>query len=239
MLVRLQKLLADAGIASRRASEKLILDGRVRVNGAVVAVLGTRVDPDHDRVEADGALIKQRKKLYIAVHKPKGFVCSMSDPEGRRLIGDLLPREWNNLKPVGRLDFKSEGLIFMTNDGDFSLRLTHPRYGIAKHYRVTLPVAVDIEMVHRLTDGIFSDGERLKAERARIVKSGQKGAILDLVLREGKNREIRRMFEAQGIFVERLVRTQIGPIKLGELPEGRWRTLTEAEIKSLIQPTRE
>lgn len=234
MSVRLQKFLADAGVASRRASEQIILEGRVDVNGRTVRELGAKIDPLHDRVRVDGRPLKAKKKLYLAVHKPPGYICSRTDPEQRRCVGDLLPAEWNNLYSVGRLDFKSEGLIFFTNDGDFSLKLTHPRFGVEKKYIVTAKGHVGPEILRQFTKGVFFEEEVYKAVKARALKAGQSHSIVEMVLREGKNREIRRMFEAVGIEIERLQRVQIGPVKLGELPKGKWRTLTEREIKSLL-----
>jgi 23S rRNA pseudouridine2605 synthase len=234
MGVRLQKFLADAGVASRRAGEKLILEGAVSVNGKTVRELGTKVEPLHDRVAVDGKAIKAKRKLYVAVHKPPGYICSRKDPEKRRSVGDLLPGEWTNLYSVGRLDYNSEGLIFYTNDGEFSLRLTHPRYGVEKKYLVTVKGEVTSGILHKFTKGIFSEGELLRADKARALKSNKSHSIVELILKEGKNREIRRLFESQSLEVERLQRVQIGAIKLGQLPKGKWRTLTESEIKSLI-----
>lgn len=233
-MVRLQKFLADAGIASRRASEEIILAGRVQVNGKAVKILGTKVDPLHDDVAVDGAPIKAKKKLYLALNKPRGYLCSRKDERERRTLSDLLPAEWSNVYSVGRLDFDSEGLIFLTNDGQFSLHLTHPRYGVRKKYWATVIGRVTQDMLKKITHGIEHDGETLKAETARVVDASQSHSVVELVLAEGKYREVRRLFESQGVEVDRLQRTQIGPIKLGELPVGKWRTLTETEIKSLI-----
>ena len=234
MEIRLQKFLADAGVASRRASEQFITAGRVTVNGKVAKELGTKVDPDKDHVTVDGRPLKAKRKLYLAVHKPKGYICSRNDPEGRPSVNDLLPREWDNLYSVGRLDFNSEGLIFYTNDGDFALKLTHPRYGVRKKYRVTVTGEVTPEIAAALTKGVYHEGDVLRAEQVRILKTGQGASLVELTLREGKNREVRRLFETQSLAVDKLQRTQIGPIKLGELPKGKWRTLTGAEIKSLL-----
>jgi len=233
-MVRLQKLLADAGIASRRAGEKIILEGRVTVNGTVVSKLGTKVDPDHDRIEVDRKLVRARRKIYAAIHKPRGLVCSRNDELGRPTIFEIVPREWGHLHPVGRLDYNSEGLLFLTNDGDFSLRITHPRYGVRKKYRVTVEGPVQQSMLDRFTQGVWHDGERLKTERGIIVSSSNSQSVLELELSEGKNREVRRLFESQGVTVKKLQRIQIGKIKLGELRPGKWRTLTDAEIKSLL-----
>ncbi len=233
-MVRLQKFLAEAGVASRRAAEQIILDGRVSVNGKQVRLLGTKVDPVHDAVTVDGKPVHVRRKLYMALHKPAGCVCSHKDELNRPTIYELLPKEWQIASSVGRLDFNSEGLIFLTNDGQFALRLTHPRYGVRKKYLATVEGEVNGEMLKRFTQGIFDGGEKLKALSARLVSGSRARSVVELELGEGKNREVRRLFESQGLAVKRLQRTQIGKIKLGELKPGRWRTLTEAEIKTLL-----
>ncbi len=235
MEVRLQKFLADAGIASRRASEQIILEGRVSVNGKVVQELGTKVDALHDRIQVDGRAIKVKHKLYLAINKPPGYICSRSDPGHRPKVHDLLPREWTNLYSVGRLDYQSEGLIFYTNDGEFALHLTHPRYGVRKKYLVTVKGEVTPEHIREFQKGIYSEEEVLKAESGRILKANGSHSLVELTLAEGKNREVRRMFETLGFEIERLQRVQIGPVKLGQLPRGKWRTLTEPEIKSLMK----
>ncbi len=233
MNVRLQKFLADAGIASRRAAEQVILEGRVSVNGQVVRVLGSKVDAGHDRVSVDGKPVREKRKLYIALHKPIGCVCSRDDEMGRPTVYELLPREWRSTFTVGRLDFNSEGLIFLTNDGEFALRLTHPRYGVRKKYLATVEGPLVQELLDKLVRGVFNKGEKLKADSARQVSR----SVVELELSEGKNREVRRMFESLGLTVRRLQRIQIGKIKLGELKPGRWRALTETEIKTLLLKT--
>lgn len=221
-------------MASRRASEQIILAGRVAVNGKAVLELGTKVDPVHDRVTLDGQPVRVKRKLYVAVNKPRGVLCTRSDPEARHTIGGLLPKEWSNVYPVGRLDRDSEGLIFLTNDGEFALRLTHPRYGTRKIYRVVVEGRAEPRKVGTLTAGVVHDGERLTAKRVRILLANNTASMLEIELAEGKNREIRRMMEALNLVVLELKRTQIGPIKLGELPCGRWRALTVPEVKSLM-----
>jgi 23S rRNA pseudouridine2605 synthase len=232
--VRLQKYLAEAGVASRRAAEQFILDGRIAVNGRIASQLGTKVDPVHDAVAVDGKPVRVRRKLYVALHKPVGCVCSDKDELGRATVHHLLPKEWQNLHSVGRLDFNSEGLIFLTNDGQFALRLTHPRFGVRKKYVATVEGEVGGEMLKRFTQGIFDGGQRLKALSARLISGSRARSVVELELAEGKNREVRRLFESQGLTVKRLQRTQIGKIKLGELKPGRWRALTEIEIKTLL-----
>jgi len=238
-MVRLQKFLADAGVASRRAAERMILGGLVSVNGQVVTEMGTKVDERTARVTVDGEPVRVRRKIYVAINKPRGFICSKHDPESRNVVGDLLPAEWaRTLHPVGRLDWDSEGLLFLTNDGELTLRLTHPRYGIHKHYRATIVGKLEPEDLRPFTAGIRHEGEMLKAERVRLISSNNSHSSVELELGEGKNREVRRMFEAIGFEVERLQRTQIGKIRLGELPVGKYRVLTDAEVKSLLQDAR-
>lgn len=232
--VRLQKFLAEAGVASRRAGEQLITAGRVAVNGHTVTALGTKVDPVHDQVSVDGKAVKAKRKLYLALNKPRGLVCSRKDELERPTIFELLPKEWGHLHSVGRLDYNSEGLLFLTNDGEFSLRLTHPRYGVRKKYLATVEGRVEEEMLSRMKSGLWHEGERLKAEKARLISASHAQSVVELELAEGKYHEVRRLFEMQGRTVKRLQRIQIGKIKLGELRPGRWRTLTDAEIKSLM-----
>ena len=233
-VVRLQKFLAEAGVASRRAGEQIILARRVAVNGEVVRQLGTKVDPSHDRVTVDGQPVRAKRKLYLALHKTRGCVCSRQDELGRPTVYDSLPKEWTGLYSVGRLDYDTEGLLFLTNDGEFALRLTHPRYEVRKKYVVTVEGRVAVELLERIKSGVFHLGETLKAEKARLISSSLSRSIVELELTEGKNREVRRLFESQGVSVKRLQRTQIGKIKLGELKPGKWRALTEPEINSLL-----
>jgi 23S rRNA pseudouridine2605 synthase len=233
-MVRLQKFLADAGVASRRAGEQIILAGRVVVNGQAVTELGTRIDPLHDKVAVDGKPVRAKRKLYVALNKPPGLVCSRQDEFERPTIYGLLPKEWGHLHSVGRLDYHSEGLIFLTNDGEFSLHLTHPRYGVRKKYVATVEGQVAAEMLGQFTQGVWYQGEQLKAEKARLVSASRAQSVVELELAQGKYREVRRLFESQRLTVKRLQRVQIGKIKLGELRLGKWRTLTEPEIKSLM-----
>jgi pseudouridine synthase len=235
IVVRLQKFLAQAGIASRRASEQFITAGRVTVNGLAASELGVKVDPARDRVAVDGRAVSARRKMYIALNKPPGCVCTRGEGQARDKVGDLLPAEWTGLFTVGRLDCQSEGLIFLTNDGEFCLKLTHPRYCISRIYVARVDGRVNPEMLRRMTAGVWDAGERLQALRARLLSGNNTSSVVELELTEGKNREVRRLLAAQGLTVRRLQRVQIGPIKLGELPPGRWRILTEPEIKSLFR----
>jgi 23S rRNA pseudouridine2605 synthase len=232
--IRLQKFLADAGVASRRAGEQYILDGRVAVNGQTVRLLGSKVDPDHDRVAVDGKAIRAKKHVYLALNKPAGCVCSRQDEFNRPTIYELIPKEWETVQSVGRLDYNSEGLIFLTNDGQFALRLTHPRYGVRKKYLATVEGEVTPAMLQLFKRGIYHEGERLHALAAKVISGTRDKSVVELELGEGKNREVRRLFESQAITVKKLQRTQIGRIRLGELKPGKWRTLNAVEIKTLI-----
>jgi 23S rRNA pseudouridine2605 synthase len=232
-VVRLQKFLADAGVASRRAGEQFILEGRVAVNGETVRLLGSKVDPDRDRVTVDGKVVRAKKLIYVALNKPVGCVCSRKDELNRPTIYELLPREWDTVQSVGRLDYNSEGLIFLTNDGQFALRLTHPRYGVRKKYVVTVEGQVTSGMLELFRQGIFHEGEKLKALAGKIISASRAKSVVELELGEGKNREVRRLFESQALTVKKLQRTQIGKIRLGELKPGKWRTLNAVEIKTL------
>ena len=173
-------------MASRRAGERVILEGRVAVNGHVVRLLGTKVDSDHDQVVVDGKPVRPRKLVYVALNKPPGCVCSRKDELNRPTIYQLLPREWETVQSVGRLDYNSEGLIFLTNDGQFSLRLTHPRYGVRKKYLATVEGEVTPAMLELFKRGIFHEGEKLKALSARIVSGTRAKSVVELELGEGK-----------------------------------------------------
>ncbi len=221
-------------MASRRASEEIILAGRVAVNGETVCELGTKLDPKRDRVSLDGRPIRAKRKIYLALNKPRGLVCLPKDELGRPTVYELLPNEWGHLHSVGRLDYNSEGLMFLTNDGEWSLRLSHPRYGIKKKYVVIVEGRVEAETLRRFTQRLWHQGERLKAEKARLISASRSQSVVELELTESKYREVRRLFESQGTTVKRLQRVQIGKIKLGELRIGKWRTLTEPEIESLL-----
>ena len=234
MNVRLQKFLADAGVASRRAGERLIEEGRVQVNGETIRLLGTRIDPARDVVLVDGEPVEAKSKIYLALHKPRGYVTTRKDERGRKSVMDLLPDHKRHVHPVGRLDQDTEGLLLLTNDGDFSLRLSHPRYGIVKTYVTQVTGRVEAAVIQKICKGIYDQGEKLRARKARVLNANNTRSIVELELTEGKNREVRRLFKACGHKVERLQRVRVGTVKLGELPPGKWRTLTESEKKSLL-----
>jgi 23S rRNA pseudouridine2605 synthase len=225
--VRLQLYMARCGVASRRASERIIESGRVTVNGLVVTELGTRVGRE-DNVEVDGRVIKPEvHHVYVALNKPRRYVCSASDPEGRPLAGDLLlPHFEERLFSVGRLDFLSSGLIIYTNDGEFARAVAHPSAGIEKEYRVDTQQPVPEPLLQAYKAGIEVDGERYKLRSYRY--RGPRTVVLTLV--EGKNREIRRVLASSHIGVRKIHRTRIGILKIGGIPEGQYRPLTRKEI---------
>ena len=215
-----------------------MLEGRVLVNGQPTREPGTQIDPARDEVIVDGHLVERRPRRTVALHKPRGYICSQARQGPRqRLVGDLLPADWDDLYPVGRLDRDSEGLLLLTNDGDFCLRLTHPRYGITKRYLATVIGKLAPALLRCLRDGIEDRGELLRAQHARLLAANASHSVVELELNEGRHHEVRRLLAALGFEVERLQRIQIGPIKLGELRPGRWRVLTSDELNSLRRHT--
>jgi len=234
VLVRLQKFLAEAGLGSRRYCETLITGGQVSVNDQPVTVLGSKVDSGKDRVAVAGKPVSIERKIYIALNKPAGYICTSDDPEGRRRALDLLPVDLPRLYTVGRLDVNTEGLLLLTNDGTFSLRLTHPRYKMPKTYRAEVAGTLTDNQIAELLRGVWSEGELLRAEKVFGVQSVGVNTELQLVLREGKKRQVRRMLEVVGCPVRRLVRLSIGNISLGNLKPGEWRNLTNEEVRNLI-----
>jgi len=234
VLVRLQKFLAEAGLGSRRYCETLITGGQVGVNGQPVTVLGAKVDSGKDRVTVAGQPVSIERKIYIVLNKPAGYICTSDDPEGRSRVLDLLPTDLPRLYTVGRLDVNTEGLLLLTNDGTFSLRLTHPRYKMPKTYRAEVAGTLADDQINQLLHGVWSEGELLRAEKIFGVRPVGERTELQLVLREGKNRQVRRMLDGIGCSVRRLVRLSIGNISLGNLKLGEWRNLTNEEVRSLI-----
>ena len=233
--VRLQKVLARVGYGSRRVCDDLIAAGRVLVNGEV-AVLGRRVDPETALIEVDGAPIGVRPGLvHYLLNKPAGVVTTADDPRGRPTVVGLVPAE-PRVFPVGRLDADTEGLLLLTNDGEFCQKVAHPSHGLLKTYRVTVAKRLELETLKQLTLGLRDKGEFLKARRARLLSTNNTRSEAELVLAEGRNREVRRMFKALGFRVLRLQRVAVGPVKLGELPPGKWRVLSRAEIASCLKP---
>ena len=227
--VRLQKFMADCGVASRRACETLIVDGRVKVNGKVVRILGTKIDPLKHQVVVDGKqLTNNLTKTYIAFHKPRGILSTMLDPENRPSLQDYFVDFEERLFHVGRLDKESEGLILLTNDGGWAHRASHPSFEIEKTYLVETKEPLTRTAVQRLISGVDLDDGFAQVSSARA-----HGNRTEVVIHEGRNQIVRRLFDEVEFPVLRLIRTSIGSIKLGELPEGRWRSLNNVEVSSL------
>jgi len=236
---RLQKVLAHAGVASRRAAEKLIAAGRVTVNGSIVAELGTKVDPDRDAIKVDGKRIgaAPRVPTYLAFHKPRGVVTTLSDPEGRPTVRDFLTGVPVRVYPVGRLDYDSEGLLLLTDDGALARDLMHPSSGVEKTFRAKVRGFPEPETLRRLARGIQLEGRRTGPARVRVVEAGS-NPWLELVLSEGRNRQVRKMLQAVGHPVQKLRRIRYGGVDLGRLPAGGLRPLRPAEVERLKRVTR-
>lgn len=234
--IRLQRLLASAGYGSRRQCEDLIETGRVDVDGITVTKLGTTVAVADQKVKVDGVLLKKQKLVYYAVNKPVGFVTTNRDPRGRPRVIDLVPPN-ERVFPVGRLDLSSEGLLLLTNDGELSQRLTHPKFGVRKVYRVTVAGKVDVESMKKMRQGIYIAEGFVKVEGAKLLKTRGRATEMEIILREGKNREIRRILARLGHKVQKLRRIAVGPLKLGEVPSGAYRQLTSQEVDKLWRAT--
>ncbi len=231
--VRIQKAIADAGLVSRREAESLILQQRVKVNGRVITQIGFRVDPYRDVIEVDSKKINLFiPKVYFLFNKPQGVICSLKDEKGRKKVIDFLPSFPFKIYPVGRLDYNSEGLIILTNDGELANKILHPSYRIEKIYRVKITGTLTREKINLLRSGIFIEGVRIKPLWIKIIKVNR-NTWLELSIVEGKKHEIRRLFKAIGHFVMRLKRIGIGPIRDSNLKLGQFRQLTEKEIKIL------
>ena len=237
--VRLQKVLATAGLASRRACEVMIDEGRVEVNGRVVTEQGLRVDPERDVIRVDGSRIPPpRRHLYLVVNKPRGVVSTMDDPEGRRNLNDLLegkrPGKQNRLFHVGRLDTETDGLLILTNDGDFAHKLAHPSYQVPKTYLAEVEGVVDPRTVKRLRQGITLEDGPVKPSAVKLVSTAEDRSLVRLTLHEGRNHIVRRTMEAVGHPVRKLSRTGIGPVRIGNLKSGELRDLTRDELGGLL-----
>lgn len=233
--VRLQKVLAAAGIGSRRACEELIAQGRVEVNGAVADILGTRIDPGADVVRVDGRRIPVAAgTAYLALNKPRGVVSTMSDPQGRTCLADLVADRPERLFHVGRLDTDTEGLILLTGDGEFAHRMTHPSYEVAKTYVAEVPGPLPRGLGRRLREGVVLDDGPVAVDGFRVLQVAGRRTMVELVLHEGRNHVVRRLLAEVGHPVQRLSRTAIGPVRLGDLRAGALRELTGDELGSLL-----
>jgi 23S rRNA pseudouridine2605 synthase len=233
--IRLQKVLASAGLGSRRACEELIADGRVTVNGRM-ARLGVRIDPEHDIVVLDGAQIPTAKGLvYVAINKPRGMHSTMSDDRGRECVGDLVADITAPLHHVGRLDAESEGLLLLTNDGALSHRLTHPSFGVSKTYLVEVEGSAGRGIERTLKAGVQLEDGVMKADAAKVLESTSSRSVIELSIHEGRKHVVRRAFDVLEHPVSRLVRVSVGPIRLGDLKPGRIRHLQPQEVRSLYR----
>lgn len=233
--IRLQKYLAECGVASRRKSEELIAAGKVKVNG-VTAVIGDKVSPKHDKVTVSGKkVVSVKKNVYIMLNKPRGFITTMNDEHDRKCVAELVKNINTRVYPVGRLDRESEGLLIMTNDGEFTNALTHPSKHVSKTYRVTIRPTITKEQATEFRNGIEIDGRMTAPADLRVLETQENRTVVEVTIYEGRNRQIRKMFEALGIEVARLKRTKVGNLKLGMLKQGAYRHLTEDEVSSLYE----
>ena len=235
---RLQKILSAAGIASRRLSEELIVQGRVSVNGRTVTELGTKADPAVDEIKVDGRRIKtEQRRRYVLLNKPRGYITTRSDPEGRPTVMDLMKAVKEYIYPVGRLDYDSEGLLLLTNDGELAARLTHPRHEVEKVYEARVKGVPDDKALDRLARGVPIDGRRTAPAKIRASEPFARGSgeqtIVEISIHEGRQRQVRKMFEAVGHPVVRLKRVRIGPLEDPAMPVGHWRELTPKEVAQL------
>lgn len=232
--IRLQKVLAQAGVASRRAAEEMIADGRVEVNGQIVTEQGRRVDPERDTIRIDGSrLPPPRRHLYLVVNKPRGVVATMDDPEGRPTLAQYVPPK-QRLFHVGRLDTDTSGLIIMTNDGELANRLSHPKFEVEKTYVAEVEGGMDNKALKRLEKGVLLDDGPVRPDRSRLISRTSERTLVEVTLHEGRNRVVRRMFDSLGHPVRELSRIAIGPVRLGRLGVGESRELTREELGALI-----
>jgi len=228
---RLQKIIARAGLASRRAAEQMIAQGRVSVNGTIVTTAGTTADPEHDCIAVDGIPLERgHAKIAVMLHKPSGCITSLHDPQGRPTVMQWLGGIAERLFPVGRLDYDTEGLLVLTNDGALAHLLMHPRHGFDRTYAVKITGEPSAAKLARLRAGMVIEGVRMTMRRVAVIKRAQKNTWIEIVLREGRNRQIKKMLDAIGCRTLRIIRTGFGPLTLGDLPPGCWRQLTREEL---------
>ena len=232
--MRIQKYLAGAGVASRRASEKLIAEGRVSVNGKIVREMGVQIDENYDVIEVDGKKVQSsEKKYYIMLNKPVGFVTTVSDDKGRPTVMELVSDISARIYPVGRLDYDTEGLLLLTNDGDLTFKITHPKHDIKKTYVAEVTGNISMETILQLRRGVVVDGYKTSPAEVEVIGATQYGTKIEITIHEGRNRQVRKMFEALGCVVKKLKRTSEAGLNLGHLPSGKWRKLSESEINML------
>ena len=229
--IRLNKFIANAGITSRRKADELIKEGRVSINGKIIVTLGIFIDPKKDVVSIDGNPIqKNKRRIYIALNKPKGYLATLHDELDRKTVLDLLPNFSERIFPVGRLDMDSEGLILLTNDGEFAYTVSHPKFNIEKEYKVWVEGNVLQEEIESLKKGVFIEGKKVRPKNIKFIYMNKSETVLGITIEEGRKREIRRMFYSIGHAVKRLLRTRIGVVNLSDLREGKFRNLLKSEI---------
>lgn len=232
-MIRLNKYMADCGVDSRRGCDKIILEGRVRVNNKLVNELGFMVNEDNDTVKVDGKkIVLQSKNVYIMLHKPKGYVTTVKDDKERKTVMELVDVKLR-VYPVGRLDFDTEGLLILTNDGDMTYKLTHPKYEVTKKYVARVEGEITEQDLEQLRKGVEIDGKKTAPAKAKLVEKYDNGCKVELTIHEGRNHQVKKMFEAIGKTVAFLKRTEMGEIRLGGLGRGKWRYLNDKEIAYL------
>lgn len=233
---RLQKVMAHAGVASRRVCEQMIINGKVMVNGKLITKLGTKVDPQNDVIKVNGKIVRRKEeKVYYILNKPRGYLSSVSDDRGRKTVIDLMGSVTERIYPVGRLDYDSEGLLILTNDGYLANKIMHPRYQIRKLYLVEVNGFFHQNALEKMRSGVRLEDGITSEAYVEVLQSAPTKSLIKIGIHEGRNRQIKRMCQALGFNVKRLVRTQIGPIKLGSLPKGSYRHLTIEEVGKLKQ----
>lgn len=232
--MRLQKFLASCSVASRRGAEALIKQGRIKVNGETITEMGVKIDEENDIVEFDGKRVKPDSKMvYVLLNKPVGFVTTVSDDKGRDTVMELVSDIPVRIYPVGRLDYDTEGLLLMTNDGDLTYRITHPKNNVEKTYVAEVTGNISMNTLVALRNGVYLDGVRTAPAKVEVIGATRYGTKLEITIHEGKNRQVRRMFESVGCIVKRLKRTKEAGLILGHVPLGHWRKLTESEVNML------
>lgn len=233
-MMRLQKFLANCGVASRRKAEELIAKGQVSVNGEIVREMGVQIDEDNDIIEFNGQRVRSANKMiYVMLNKPEGFVTTVSDDKGRDTVMSLVSEIPVRIYPVGRLDYDTEGLLLLTNDGDLTYKITHPKNNIEKTYIAEVTGNITMDTILNLRRGVIIDGVKTSPAKVEVVGATRLGTKLEITIHEGRNRQVRKMFEAVGCIVKKLKRTEEAGLKLGHLPLGKWRKLSESEVNML------
>ncbi|HKL12218.1 MAG TPA: pseudouridine synthase [Halanaerobiales bacterium] len=232
---RLQKVMAHAGVASRRKSEEIIAEGRVKVNGVVVTEMGTKVDPTEDTIEVDGEEIEKESKIYLKLYKPKGYVTTVNDPQGRKTVMDLIQGIDKRIYPVGRLDLDSSGLLLLTNDGDLTYKITHPSHELDKEYMVVVDGLLNEDELKKFKNGIVFDEGKTSPAKIKKVNQDHKNTTYEVIIHEGMNRQIRRMFDILGYQVVSLIRVRIGNISLGSLKPGEYKKVSRKKLQNLLR----